>query len=218
MWRFFLAIAIVRGTFVPLGSCRSLEEDALGSLEVDAMTVSAAVINNPPVSVCLIKLDMRVAYFDNQLEWLQASMLESKCRDSGWLILVVSHANEFKGNLIVDVIQNHAKVDLLIVDAHISAVTKIPQISNGLLEFSDTQLKLFSSCTAGETSSANTLSNQRESRSAFHERKIFSKTSTWNLVSALVLAWLSGIVVNVAIRKGSSHYQFVSSEFGQEEI
>ena len=177
------------GFLLPVGTCAQPNS----VVHVANLTMSVSMVEE----VCLVKLDMRVASFDNQLEWLQSTLLEGKCRQSDWLIVVFSHARHVSPT-VMDVVSNHAVVDLVVSDFPLSA-DRPPYISNGILEITKDKLSVYSICEASDPPLI--LFPQTSRRIDFRKRKVFSRTSWTNIWISVSLAFLNGLVVNIAIRK-----------------
>lgn len=186
----FLALPC-SGVLIPVGTCAT---SAPSNFSVANLTMSVQMLEQ----ICLLKVDARVGFFDNQLEWLQASLLEPKCRQSAWLVVAVGSAF---GNLdmsIIDLIELHAVVDLVVADAFIPNLS-IPQIVNGLLDVQEDLVRVYSACDA--SSPSNILRSQTAERIDFKHRQLFSKTSTRNIFLALLVSFLAGFAVNLSARR-----------------
>lgn len=192
----------VHGEIVPVGTCVG---KVVGSPDFPADWLTVAPLSasvSTVEEICLVKLDLSVSYFDNQLEWFQSTLLEAKCRLSDWLIIVL-HGQYLKSvhSQIVDIVENYSHPDLLIVDEKVPEIYSVYQLVNGVLDIDDTQLRIYTACTSDLRPPFTSLTSKSTTRIDFRTRKTFSKTSDINLYATFTLALLAGIATNVAARK-----------------
>jgi hypothetical protein len=154
------------------------------------------------IDFCIVKVDARIANYDNQMEWIQASFNEEPCRTSNWNMLVVAH-----GPLdysVVDLINSYLGIDIILSDRTVKWLTKVEQarISGTSIEFNDATAKLNDKLIESKLPDRKSPSNSR---------KLVSKTSTVNIIISICFSFVSGIAVNFALRNSIARQkQFIS--------
>ena len=138
--------------------------------------------------VCLAAIDSRIAHFDNPLEWFQSSLQQQPCIESRWVIVVASPSALDPS--VIDILQNHASVDVIAsdIDPRIPNIVHIPP--NTTVEISPTGIinLLTGTVVVGAKSSPfppKTVSV-----------KPLSKTSSFNILWAILISCLSGLIIN----------------------
>ena len=191
---------LTRRVILPVAGCAS--NDAPFDVSFPMLSMAATINRLLDVTFCVIRIDGRVAHFDNQLEWLQANLQEEPCRTSDWVIVRV-----FGSSLdeeVVDLLDNYALVDLLLVDTGFAAPLVHPTVvySDGshALAFTDREMSMHPVCDANAPEVSHT-SSKRVQRQQLHGRKLLSKTANSNVFIAMIIAVLSGLAVNISYRK-----------------
>ena len=141
--------------------------------------------------LCLASIDSRIAHFDNPIEWLQMSLKQQPCAESRW-VAVIAYPSTLDPS-VIDILKNYASVDLIAsdVDPNISSVSHV--LPNVTLDISQQSIT--------DTSTGRII---RGESSLTGNRKIFtkpiSKTSSSNIVWAIALSCLAGLIVNISAR------------------
>ena len=153
-------------------------------------------------STCIVSTDTRIAAFDNQIQWLQASLNEKPCWDSDWIFVFAGGLDPID-HVVLEVIESYAIVDALLVDSD------TVEVSIPVAPFLGSTIRVESSDFAVIVSSLVNVSQQIRSRRLERQagaantgrRKFFSKTSATNLIWAFLLSCVAGLLVNVSVRE-----------------
>jgi len=168
--------------------------------------VSIRAVLGDTVGFCLISIDGRIAHFDSQIEWLQASLAEAPCRQSDFVI--VSFSGDVD-NGVVDLIESHALVDLVFSEKQGFGWNPW---DNRRIEFSPNgEFRIFDSCESDE--SVPFVESKKSQRLMdYPSPAVFSTTESSNVIVSLIVAVASGISLNIAFRRSllKSSYSVVS--------
>ena len=140
--------------------------------------------------LCLASIDSRIAHFDNPIEWLQMSLQQQPCANSQWIVLVASPSA--LDHSVVDILKNYASVDLIASDIDPTIPSAVHTLPNVTIDVSST--------TITDTSTGSILLGEPSPGSRKFVTKPLSKTSSSNIVWAIVLSCLSGLILNISAR------------------
>lgn len=184
-----------------LGSCESTKLDltSVPSLSASVEIVSGSII------FCVVKIDSRIAHFDAQLEWLQATLSEHPCRSSDFTIVTFKGGN--LDSEVVDLLSAHAMVDLIVSDDPKIRIPMrgVPLTQDGVLGFTKDGQITYSPATCNSVSSPDQKvffpSRRNDRMSSYPMIAVYSDTPTSDVIFSIVVALLSGLMVNVAFRR-----------------
>lgn len=161
--------------FLPLNSPFSSSIDMISSI-------------GGSINFCLISMDSRTAHFDAQLQWLQASLSEDPCRTSNWVIVNFFNSPNVEQDVISLVSRS---ADIVIVDGQIEQYAKDSSVF-----FYRDKATVMSTCT-DDTDHGNL--EPKTTRPILSS--VYSDTSMGNIYWSLILALISGLCVNVSLRR-----------------
>jgi len=153
-------------------------------------------------STCIVSIDTRIGAFDNQIQWLQASLNEKPCWDSDWIFVFAGGLDPID-HVVLEVIESYAIVDALLVDGD------PVEVSIPISPFRGSTIRVESSDSAVIVSSLDHVSKQIGSRRLERQaggantgrRKLLSNTSATNLIWAFLVSCVAGLLVNVSVRE-----------------
>jgi hypothetical protein len=188
---------IQRSLYMSLGSCPQAQV-----VLPDVPVLSADIMRTP--EHCIVSIDGRVAHFDAQIQWLQATLAEDPCRESSFVIFSLSFGDLLDSE-VKDFLRSHTLIDVIASPTVLTfdeSTLSVDIQRDGSIEFKpDGTLVHRAGCLKTSDPIITGVSKRDDRVTRYPPSAVFADTPMGNVVFAVIVSILSGLSLNIAFRR-----------------